>query len=77
MSEKNLVQRDESQRAHVYKSAISSEQVQGKMLNHLLNKAFDNSVGSLVMQALATRPASSEELAEIRQLLDEMEGEEK
>jgi predicted transcriptional regulator len=74
MCDKGLVRRDERQRAHIYSAALSIGQVQGKLLNHLLDKAFDNSTSRLIMQALATRPASREELAQIRRLLDEAEG---
>lgn len=73
MSEKQLVRRNEAQRAHVYETAISPEQVQGNMLKHLLEKAFDNSTSKLVLQALASNPTSRKELAEIRRLLDDME----
>ncbi|MCP4685003.1 MAG: BlaI/MecI/CopY family transcriptional regulator [bacterium] len=77
MSDKKLVRRDEKQRAHVYEAAVSSDEVHRKYLKHLLDKAFDNSTSQLVMQALAARPASKKELAEIRRLLDEIEGESK
>jgi len=77
MCDKTLVERDEKQRAHIYRAAVTAEQVQGKMLKHLLDKAFDNSSYKLVMQALAARPASDQELAEIRRLLDKIEGESK
>ena len=44
------------------------------MLKDLIQKAYDGSTGSLVLQALASQKASPEELAEIRQLLNELEG---
>ena len=37
-------------------------------------RAYGGSAGSLVLQALASRKASPQELAEIRQLLNELEG---
>ena len=77
MHDKNLVRRDEKKRAHVYKAAIAAEQAQSSLIKHLLSKAFDNSTGKLVMQALASRPASKKELTEIRRLLDKIEGESK
>jgi predicted transcriptional regulator len=40
----------------------------------LLDKAFGGSASQLVLQALATKPASADELAQIRQLLDKLEG---
>ena len=75
MSEKGLVDRDESQRAHVYRVALSMEQTQQNLLSHLMDKVFDNSAGNLVMRALSTKKASKAELAEIRKLLDKMERE--
>lgn len=77
MSEKKLVRRNEKQRAHVYEAAVTSDKVHRKYLKHLLDKAFDNSTSKLVMQALAAKPASKKELAEIRRLLDEIEGDSK
>jgi hypothetical protein len=40
----------------------------------LVDRAFEGSASRLVMRALEARPASPEELAQIRRLLDEMEG---
>jgi hypothetical protein len=44
-------------------------------VNDLLEKAFGGSAAQLVMRALAAREASADELAQIRQLLDELGGE--
>jgi predicted transcriptional regulator len=74
MNEKGLVERDATDRVHVFTTAQSQTQTQRNMLNDLLDKAFGGSSTSLVMQALATRKASPEELAEIRKLLDQAEG---
>jgi predicted transcriptional regulator len=77
MAEKGLVLRDEAQRAHIYRADLSLSQTQKNLLSHLMDKVFDKSAGSLVVQALSTRKASREELAEIRKLLDQMEGDTK
>ncbi len=74
MSEKGLVRRDERQRAHIYEAAMTKEETQGNLLSHLMDRAFDKSASKLVMQALSTRPASAEEIAEIRRMLDRLEG---
>ena len=73
MTDKGLVARDESQRAHVYRAADAQQTVQRGLVAHLLDRAFGGSAHQMVQQALASRPASSDELAEIRQLLDAME----
>lgn len=72
MTEKGLVQRDESQRTHVYKAALSQGQTQRQLVDDLLDRAFAGSARNLVMQALSSRRASPQELEEIRKLLDEM-----
>jgi predicted transcriptional regulator len=75
MLEKGLVKRDESSRPHVYRSVAPQRTTQQRMLRELIQKAYDGSAVSLVLQALASRRASKAELAEIRRLLDELEGE--
>ena len=77
MSEKGLVTRDESQRAHLYTARLPEEQTQSQLVGDLLDRAFEGSASRLVMRALSSRPASAAELAEIRELLDQLEGGEK
>ena len=74
MSEKGLVVRDESERAHRYEPAAPEDETQRRLVGDLLRRAFDGSAKKLVMQALSAERASSEELEEIRRLLDELEG---
>jgi predicted transcriptional regulator len=74
MTEKGLVKRDESERSHVYEPTWSEQQVQRQLIGHLMERAFGGSTRQLVMQALAAKKSSPAELAEIRRLLDEMEG---
>jgi predicted transcriptional regulator len=73
MTDKRLVERDESQRAHVYRARDSEQATQRHLVGDLLDRAFDGSAAKLVLQALAARPASSREMSEIRKLLDEAE----
>jgi predicted transcriptional regulator len=74
MTEKGLVERDESERTHVYQARFTQEATQQRLVSDLLDKAFGGSASQLVMQALAAKPASADELAQIRRLLDELEG---
>lgn len=77
MTEKGLVERDESERTHVYRAMLTQEETQQQLVGDLLDKAFGGSASQLVMQALSAKPASADELARIRELLDELEGGEK
>jgi predicted transcriptional regulator len=70
MIEKGLVERDESDRTHVYRARLSEETTQRQLVRDLLDRAFGGSPGKLVMQALATKRASAEELKDIRKAID-------
>ena len=70
MTEKGLVRRDVSERTHVYQSKLSEEQTQKQLVRDLVDRAFRGSASKLVLQALASRRASAEELAEIRSLIE-------
>ncbi|MFQ6040870.1 MAG: BlaI/MecI/CopY family transcriptional regulator [Candidatus Poribacteria bacterium] len=74
MTEKGLVRRDESQRAHIYQPVFAAEETQRRLVSDLIERAFGGSTANLVMQALSAKKTSDEELAQIRQLLDEFEG---
>jgi predicted transcriptional regulator len=70
MTEKGLVRRDETDRTHIYEARLSEEETQRQLVRDLLDRAFGGSASKLVMQALASRRASAEELNEIRRLID-------
>ncbi|MFA5685379.1 MAG: BlaI/MecI/CopY family transcriptional regulator [Lysobacteraceae bacterium] len=76
MHAKGLVSRDESQRAHVYRAAVSKDFTQRRLLSNLIRGVFDGSPGELVLRALGGEQApSAEELDQIRDLIDRMERE--
>jgi predicted transcriptional regulator len=70
MTDKGLVSRDERDRSHIYQAKLTEEQTQRQLVRDLLDRAFGGSATKLVMQALAARRASAEELSEIRRLID-------
>lgn len=73
MLQKGLVTRDEQARPHVYRPALSRQKAGRRMVRDLIEKVYDGSAMSLVLQALSSSKATQEELAEIRRLLDLME----
>ena len=75
MTDKGLVERDESERSHVYAPTRTESQTQRTLLGDLMERAFGGSAASLVIQALSARKASREERDEIRRILDEVGGE--
>ncbi|RKH34125.1 BlaI/MecI/CopY family transcriptional regulator [Corallococcus sicarius] len=75
MTEKGLVMRDESQRAHVYTARVPRENTQRQLVTDLVDRVFGGSPARLALQALSTKKTSPEELAELRQLLESLEKE--
>jgi predicted transcriptional regulator len=71
MAEKGLVRRNEKQRAHIYEAARPREWTQRQLAGDLLERAFSGSAKALLMGALSARKATEEELAELRNMLDE------
>jgi predicted transcriptional regulator len=77
MTEKGIVVRDESARTHIYAPASTQDQTQRQMVTDLLDRVFDGSAAQLVMQALAAKKTTPEELAEIRKMLNKPRGDER
>lgn len=76
MTDKGLVDRDESERAHVYVARVSEERTQRQLLGDLVDRAFGGSSTKLVLQALAGRRSTAQQRRDIRAMLDELEQEE-
>ena len=74
MTAKGLVRRDESQRAHVYEAFRPAEQTKRQLAMDMLQRVFEGSASQLMMHALAGRRTSSEEIEELRRILDAYEG---
>jgi predicted transcriptional regulator len=74
MTEKGLVRRDDRDRTHIYQSKLTEEQTQRQLVRDLVDRAFAGSASKLVLQALATKRATPDELVEIRKLIETREG---
>ena len=67
---KGLLLRTERFGAHVYEAGIPKEQTQKQIVGDLLTRAFEGSARGLVMGALAAKPASAEDLDEIKRMIE-------
>lgn len=74
MHAKGLVERDDSQRAHVYRAAVSREATRTRLLGPIVQRLFGGRPMDLVLNVLGTgdRPDPAE-LAQVRALLDRLE----
>jgi predicted transcriptional regulator len=73
MTDKGLVEKDESCRPQIYRACCSETQTQRQLLSHLVQRAFGGSVKSMVLQALSSRKSTRGDIAEIEKLLDRIE----
>ena len=73
MTEKELVIRNEDQRAHVYEPRQPADRTKRQIASDVLQRVFEGSASDMMLHALAGRPTSQKELEELRQLLDEFE----
>jgi BlaI family penicillinase repressor len=69
MTEKGLVQRDERERAHLYRAAVSQADTERRFLRELSERFFSGSAAQLALRALQIEKASETELEAIRQLI--------
>jgi len=74
MLTKGLLKRNEKASPHIWRAAITRERAAKTFLKELIDKVYDGSSMSLVLQALSSGKASQQEIDEARRLLDEMEG---
>jgi predicted transcriptional regulator len=58
----------------VFRAAVQEAQVKRRLVSDLLDQAFEGSSMSLVLQALSAKRATPGELRQLRELLDEIEG---
>src|SRR5262245_34921061 len=70
MTAKGLTVRDDLRGQHVYRPRYAEAETLGGLLSDLRDRAFGGSTTKLVMQALATKRATPDELREIRRILE-------
>jgi len=70
MTEKGLVLRDERERAHVYRAAVSQADTERRLLRELSERFFAGSAAQLALRALEMEKSSDDELDAIRQLIE-------
>ena len=75
MLDKGLLKRDDDAKPQIYRPASPQQRTQKRMLGDLIDKVYDGSSAVLMMHALSSKKATAEELQQIRDLLDQMEGE--
>ncbi|MBN2481463.1 MAG: BlaI/MecI/CopY family transcriptional regulator [Bacteroidales bacterium] len=73
MTEKGMLERDISGRTHIYTPVIQASEIRSALIERLINSVFGGSATKMVLQALGNHQATTEELKEIRELIDKLE----
>ncbi|MCP1376090.1 BlaI/MecI/CopY family transcriptional regulator [Dyella lutea] len=74
MLAKGLVSRSEDARQHVYAAAVSERPTLNRLVRGWMDSAFAGSSLALAMQALDARPVAPEELAQLKAMIEKLEG---
>ena len=74
MFEKGLLLRDAARRPQVYRPAVSEELTQRRIVHDLILRVFGGSARKLVMRAVQSEQVSAQDMAEIRKMLNSLEG---
>ena len=73
MTEKGILSRRKKDRTHIYSAILNEGEAQSLMVDKLLKNAFGGSAGKLVMQALGNNKTSAEELNQIKEIIKDLE----
>lgn len=73
LEQKGFLSSDKSGLAHVYKATVSRERVSRSRLKTLLSELYDGAAGSLVLHLVKSERLSTDEIAELQRLLDELD----
>ena len=74
MHEKGLVTRQKSGKLHLYKAVHSLENTRQHLLDKMIHTVFQGSASQLVMSALGNNKSSKEEIKQIKEYLEKLEG---
>ena len=74
MYKKRLLDRERSDRSHIYKPVPQKDETQNVLLEKILETAFAGSASKLVMQAIGRSKTSRKEIEEIKEYLTKLDG---
>ncbi len=74
MHEKGLVTRQKRGKLHLYKAVHSLENTRRHLLDKMIQTVFHGSASQLVMSALGNSKSSKEEIKQIKEYLEKLEG---
>lgn len=73
LEQKGFVTSDKSELAYVYKPKVTRDRVRQSRLRTLVNQLYDGAAAPLVVQLIRTQRFSSDEIAELHDLIDRLD----
>lgn len=72
MTEKGMLERDETNMKHIYNPLLEEEKTKGFMLERFVESMYNGSVSNMMLALLGTDKTSKEELQKVKALLKNM-----
>ena len=73
LEQKGYVSSDKEGTAYVYRSKVTRESVTRSRVRTLLEQLYDGAAGPMVLQLIENERLSSEEIAKLRKLIDDLD----
>lgn len=72
MTEKGMLERDETNMKHIYRPALEEDKTKGAMLERFVDNMYNGSVSNMMMALLGNDKTSKEELEKVKALLNKL-----
>lgn len=73
MTDKGLLNRDETRMKHVYQAAVEEQKTKAYLLEKFVDTTYKGSVSKLVLQLLGNENTTPEDLREIKEMIKKLE----
>jgi len=73
MTEKGMLDRNKDSRSHIYNAAVEEKETKNHLIDKFVTSLFGGSASGMVLQALGNHKCSSDELEEIKKLIETIE----
>ena len=74
LEKKGFVANRKQGKAHLYTPTLSKQEYESRTLGHVVGRLFENTPAALVARLIDDQKLSAQEIAELKQLLDERGG---
>jgi len=75
MTEKGLLIKDSERRPQIYEPALSEREAQDGFVDDMIQRVFGGAADRMILRAIKSRHVSAKDLAEIKRLIERLEGE--